>query len=344
MGGSLAKLLAKTSDLRTNPVVHQLIRPARVALAKTQAACLRANALRRGGFDPDQTVLISGSARAGTTWLAQILSAGPESCLVFEPLRSAGRHKQATGDWRHVLAADEHWPVGERFFRGLLDGSLVVDNSLAYSAVADLLRCRRLTIKCVGANTYIPWLARTFPGTRLVVIIRHPCAVVSSERKHRERLTGEPITAGGWDVFSASIMDRARTVFTDKGDYLGSLHSWEEILAANWAYQNHAVLAAEDPPWINVSYERLVMEGQREVERLFAELGLEPGDGWLSAYHRSSLTTWNYSVDHQRSSAEERLSNWKKHLDPGQVSQVLGVLKELGVGGYSEEILPDQGW
>ena len=220
-------------------------------------------------------------------------------------------------------------PEAEAHVRSVLEGKTLsrVINSSRYFHPLDLLRVEAYVVKFVTATMMLPWMSDTF-GLRSVHMVRHPCAVVSSQLVH-----------GAWDEVEKSFVEHP--VLFEKHPHLGSIFdrvtTHEQILAFNWAIQNWIPLSATPKNWLTTTYERLVDQGPDEVHRLFQGLDLDVPPEARKMLRTPSATTVE---EDERSESDGRLSRWRSHLDPHQIDQILTVSHNVGVTGYSGDLRP----
>ena len=213
--------------------------------------------------------------------------------------------------------------------RSVLEGKTLsrVINSSRYFHPLDLLRVEAYVVKFVTATMMLPWMSDTF-GLRSVHMVRHPCAVVSSQLVH-----------GAWDEVEKSFVEHP--VLFEKHPHLGSIFdrvtTHEQILAFNWAIQNWIPLAVAPHDWLTTTYEHLVDQGLNEVNRLFQGLGLAVPSKARHMLQTPSATTVEGD---ERSQPDGRLSRWRSHLDAHQTDQILSVAHDVGVTGYSDDLRP----
>src|SRR4029453_2825034 len=135
-------------------------------------------------YDPARTVLLLGSPRSGTTWLMDIVCSLPGSAPIFEPLnrRQDPLLARILKDEFPRLEAAEGRPGPETFSGRVFAGGHLTRWSSAHASIPSLLRARRFVVKFVRAMRSAGWLSARFPGNRAILLLRHPCAVVSSMR------------------------------------------------------------------------------------------------------------------------------------------------------------------
>jgi len=137
---------------------------------------LRRRLLRDDGRDLP-TLLVSGTARSGTTWLAEILAGATRSRLLFEPLAP---HAMPAGVQIPVFPcprSDERQPDLEAYMRRVFEGR-IRGRWIDKQPVTRHPRGR--LVKSVRASFMLGWLARAFPDLVIVFVTRDPWSVVRS--------------------------------------------------------------------------------------------------------------------------------------------------------------------
>jgi len=246
--------------------------------------------LARG--DHTETVFLAGSGRSGTTWLSGLVNHDSGYRQVFEPF-----HPGKVEDFRG-FGSKQYLRPGDRREEFLEPARKAVTGQLrsGWTDRGGALVARRRLVKDIRANLLLGWLAENFPGMPIVLLMRHPCAVVSSR------------LALGWRDNLDEAMGQGDLV----EDHL--LPVEERIRAARdpferhlflWCIDNHVPLRQFSPGAIHLCfYENLVLDPEPELRRLFAFVGRDFDDGVLGKLGRPSLTSrWGErpSVDGWRS-------------------------------------------
>lgn len=284
------------------------------------------------GQDVSETIVVCGVPRGGTTWLAEVLARVPGTLLINEPLE---RHRALRAGFdfggRVRIPEDAEWPEVEAHLRRVLSGHYLRPGFFQrghYPVVAP----SRVLVKFCRANRLIPWFVRRYQVRPPVLLVRHPCAVVSSQLRF-----------GAWSVERAPypIPDgRFPRFFDPYREILASLSLPEERLAARWCLDHIVPLRhpLHDKAWITVAYEALVRDGPRELSRIFSRLGVSEPDGIERYLSVPSASTPRGSP---ALTSSERLRRWRD-LNRRQVSRILAVVDRFGLGHiYGEEDEPD---
>ncbi|HSM08657.1 MAG TPA: sulfotransferase [Gemmatimonadota bacterium] len=218
---------------------------------------LRRRLLRDDGRELP-TLLVAGTARSGTTWLAEILARATRSRLMFEPLAPQAVPTEVQIPLFPCPRPDELQPALEAHLRRVFDGQ-IRDPWIDKQPVTCHPRAR--LVKSVRASFMLGWLARAFPDLVIVFVTRDPWSVVRSRidvgwdpGPDLQALLAQPSLLESL----APLGDRVRAASEriEHGDAAAS-----EIIEANavlWAIANHVAHSdLEEISAIHVRYEAL---------------------------------------------------------------------------------------
>lgn len=280
-------------------------------------------------YDMSETLVVAGSPRSGTTWLAEVLSTLPRSAILFEPehMLQVPQARAAGLDWHVMKSPGEEWPAGDRYFERVLRGQVVTPWTVSHLPLSRAIAPRRWIVKFVDANLMLGWLGTRFPVRAPVLVLRHPCAVVGSQLRRGWRLDHAPRLAAFFERFPQFR------------DYVASLQDPVEWSAAHWCLHTYAPLMLAQPwPFIVTTYEQATRHPEQEFERLFRRWRLPmPGD--LVARTRRPSGTTDLGSEMRRSGDAD--AGWRKALTPAQVAMVLAVVKQFGLDFYTDDPQPD---
>jgi hypothetical protein len=277
-------------------------------------------------------VVISGSPRSGTTWLAELLSSAPRSAIIWEPLHLTANPRAAAAgfDWRTYRTPGERWPEGQRYLTDVLRGRELSRFAYSRASLVELLGATTLVVKFVRANGLLAWMSELLPGRPPIHLVRHPCAVVASQLRYPEWKDADPIGA------SPSFFAHHPGLRAAASD----LATLEERLAAMWAMDNFVLRSAHDaPPWMTVTYEQLLTNGAAELQRIAQRLELALAPGVADQLATASGTTSLEDGDRHRAPAA--VDSWQEVVSPEQVDRILTVVRRFGLELYDDQPLPD---
>lgn len=251
-------------------------------------------------------IMITGSGRSGTTWLASIFDSHPDTFYLHEPEwvlsnpimtfapgpdeiealeDDARRLYRAMRSVRGLRAVSKR-PLFLKSYRGpaarLIRNALMVSLGAAGRFVdttaipiPDLIRTGQRdrvvsVIKSVVANMRLPVLARALPDVRFVLIVRHPCGVAASlERGIREAKMAAPRV---YDAQLALPPAAKHGLDREAADQL----SPDEAAAAVWMITNeYAMETTRDQANVRIlKYEDLCADPLAVGRDLFSWVGL----------------------------------------------------------------------
>ena len=295
---------------------------------------------KHNGFSSEKNILITGTARSGTTWLAEMLSNARHTAVLYEPLHIR-RHKDLKNynmGWTTPIPPGTDDELRKQLFHDLLNGRRITPYNLRNNSLSCLVRPKRWIIKFVRANLLIHWLTEQFDIPTPIYIIRHPCAVVASQMKRR--LAHQTITPDKAKFEWLHDKPYYIRYFLKKHPEFVSLaqkiNTWEEILAFHWGVSNYSLIDYQyKKSLFLVSYEDLVEHTVPIVSKLKAHYGLQAQQGHAITTQASS-TAMDKQIDRS-----QQLGKWEEELSAKQIERILNVVKRLQIPFYSENVMPD---
>ena len=284
--------------------------------------------LDRGG-GPADAVLLAGHDRSGTTWIAEALNHRKDMRYIYEPFHPGRVSATAVFTPRRYLRPDESDPRYERAARAVLSGRV---RSLWADKYNRAHLPRRRLVKEVRSNLLLPWLCAHFPETRVVFVLRHPCAVANSERK----------LADDWHIdlgrFLRQPMLMADHLEPFRATIEGASTDWEKRVVV-WCIENHVPLAALDPGLVHFAfYEDFCIEPEAELRRLFAFLGLPFDPEALTTLARPSATS---RKDSAVIAGGDLVEAWRRSVTDEELATTMRVVERFGLDrSYSTGSMP----
>jgi len=276
--------------------------------------------LARG--DHTKTVFLAGSGRSGTTWLSGLVNHDAAYRQIFEPFHP-GKVEGFRG-----FGSKQYLRPGDRREEFLAPAREAVTGQLRsrWSDRGGALVARRRLVKDIRANLLLGWLADNFPGMPMVLLMRHPCAVVSSR------------LALGWRDNLDETMAQGDLVedhLTAVEDHIRAARDPFERHLFLWCIDNRVPLRQFRPGAIHLCfYENLVAHPEPELRRLFAFVGREYDDGVLGRLGRPSPTS--------RPNGRPSLDGWRGRVGGGQLERAVEVLDLFGLDGiYGRGTMPN---
>jgi hypothetical protein len=335
--------MADPHELRDNRLVAVTRRVPEFAKAwpkRVQSRRLTRLARRyRRGVSPSDAVLVVGTARSGSTWLFEMLASDPQFLPLFEPF-----HPRNNPRFRRF--AD---PIGQFAPPGRGTGAAAADDLARL--VSEVCAGRELTtwstrrmprsrlqtaprtlVKDVSVTRGLWWMVRAVP-VPVVLLVRHPCAVVESMLR----------TGWAWQDWTRDDVEAALTitlcdVFDRELPAARLPGDRPRLLAAWWAVSTLAALAAlagRQGGWV-VAFEDLVVDPPAEMHAFSGPLGFD--DLLIDAARPSFMTSRSSPL---RGGASP-LDSWRERLSPHDTAAVLETAHSFGATFYTEAIHPDR--
>ena len=280
--------------------------------------------------DCSRTVMVSGVARSGTTWLGKFIASQGSNRLMFEPVNPWPVKPLHSANYiQYKRPTDEDAELADfcgRLFSGAIRLSWIdrhIDHLLPEGRV----------VKAVRANLMLAWLLQDFPHVRQVLLIHHPCAVVSSWLQL------------GWTAERdfAALLEQPKLVddfLVDKWDLIKRVNTVEERIAIVWCVNQLVPLRqARSNDLHVVFYERLITQPEIEVPRLFQAIGRNPEDS-IYGYLGQPSTTSQHNI--AVVTGQDRLTHWQHKLSASQTDRIMAIVADFKLDFlYGHAVLPN---
>jgi hypothetical protein len=303
-------------------VIKQLKHTISGAIANYKSKQLIKQFYLKNKLNPTNNIVITGSPRSGTTWLAEILTKSEGGFMLFEPLSLTGvkRVNDIGFDWRQHIPEDEIWTEAAAYFEDVYKGKYLTPWMLSHSDKQTLLNTEFFILKFVRANLLLPWLIKTIhPQKMPIFIVRNPISVVSSQMN-----LGWKSAPKKFDITTAKYAAEFHKPYLE---ILNKINSTEEYLTAKWCLENGYLLKHEQNNmlWITCVYENFKNNPEKELPKLFKRLELPFNDSILQQIEKPS-----------RSSYKEE-NNSETTLTPIQKDKCFEIIKQFGLEDFVKE-------
>jgi len=291
---------------------------------------------------PGDAVLLTGSPRSGTTWLYELFSSLLNTSFgIWEPLNPNKYHvlKHFEEPLRPYLKPGTMSERDRMFFSNLLKGKFHQASTMEKFDLRKFFHEQKhnqpLIIKSVRGTRILPWLADYFHLRYGFLLLRHPCAVISSQLEH-----------GSWDYIKPSNNLKHPKIVRELLDDLPQVKELlnrrmtpEEKLAVTWGFDYYIPLKYWNKNnYYILIYEDLVDHNPEAIKAMLKVLGISSAPQKLSKLlTRKSSTTKEGDTMTQNDS----LSKWKTNLSGEQVDRILTVVRHFGLDFYNESVHPD---
>jgi hypothetical protein len=276
------------------------------------------------------SIILAGSGRSGTTWIAEIINYDNQYRFVFEPIRSevipslrhfADKQYVRPGDPAPLFAG----PVDE-ILRGRVRNPHVDKHNMR-------LFSRKALFKEIRGHLLLRWLHERYPMIPIVFLLRHPCAVAKSKQRI------------GWGTEGIELFLEQEELVSD---YLGDLlpeirrtSSEFERYVWIWCIENYVALDQfRDGGMHVVFYEDFCERPAEAARELFAYLNKPFDRRARKVLQRPSATTRAADAETLRA----QFGNWGPGLTTSEKAAYLRILSLFGLDAiYGEGSRPAPG-
>jgi hypothetical protein len=279
--------------------------------------------------DTGKSIMVAGAGRSGTTWVAELISSQAPARILFEPFHCGLVSDYSTFNYFQYMRpedeSDELYAYCQRVFSGAIRHPWI-------DRAVDTLNPQIRVVKDIRANLFLKWIKRRFPDVPLLFVIRHPCAVVQSRMQLGWATDGD---IGPFLSQPALVEDH----LSDKLDVIKGALTPEEKHAVIWCISNLIPLRQFSSGELTVHfYERLCVEPEVEVRRIFEAIGRAFQPSILGMVGRPSSTTKPSSAVMR---GGDRVTGWRDRLAPQQVEDILAIVRAFGLDYlYSDGSMP----
>lgn len=284
---------------------------------------------RKLNFDPNEVIILSSDPRGGSTWFAQLINAIPQSAVVNEPL-NLGQSPMAVKlkfSWRQYIPPGAQWPEAKIMFDKIFSGKYLNNGTTNYSTINDFKHAKQIIIKFCRAHSLLYWLINQYDFKKKPVhMFRHPLAVVASQLQHPQWKRDKMIE---FSFLNAPFSE----YYNNEKDYLLSLETQEEGMAATWCLSNMPLLKNPSPSIHFIKYEEMLIRPEEVLTNIFSQWNMPVPEETFNLIRKKSKSTLDGS---NVEVPEKQLLAWKNKFTDVQLRKLKAVLDHYGVGAYYE--------
>ncbi len=282
-------------------------------------------------------IVIAGSGRSGTTWVAETLSSKPNITLIHEPLKNTNsRRIQKIGftGWGQHIPENENWNEAKKFFDDLLSGGELNPNYFLGIPLKNIADTERWLVKFVRAPFMLNWLTVNYDLIPPVYIIRNPYAVISSQLRHGN--FGKKGEFNATKQSSIPEFEHYNEFYQEHFALTPEVRNDTESVALHWCIQNKYVLTHPNAHknWKIKYYEDLVMNPLEEFADLETHFDLNSEIALGDIKIESSSTVSKVDFD----DPILQLTKWQKHLPIEDIKSISRIMKLTDFEIYSPDV------
>lgn len=274
--------------------------------------------------------LVAGGGRSGTTWVMEMINAGRDHRVVFEPF-APHRVRFLPGlDRQQYVRPEDDDPTTAALFDRVIDGRY---RSWWTDQHNRTFLCRRRLIKAIRANLCLGYIRRRYPRMPIVLLVRHPCAAASSMLRL------------GYGRYPMSVFLDQPTLVEDHLDpYIDLIRSTEDefdVRVLRWCVQHKVLFSQLAEGDVHLMfYEELCEDPHGSFEALFTYLGRSYGRTAKKAVHKPSRLSGDHSAILGGSPSVDA---WRKSVSAEQLERATRLLDAFGLSDiYGEATSPDR--
>ncbi len=290
----------------------------RVAISERFARILSSRFYIQTNHDLTRAILVAGTARSGTTWLAQMLAKLLHYRLIFEPY-SNDRVTEYGFNFRQYLRPDDPEPDFRSFTQRLFTGYV---RNVKIDLYNSSFFPRGRIVKDIRASLFLKWISKNFSDVPIVYILRHPCAVAHSW----SRL--------GWGERDIASLLHQEPLFKDHLEsYMITLREVKTNLARSafvWCLDQIVPLRTMDfDDWLVSTYEDLWLNPKLEVKRMMKYFRIPCDESQIENQARIPAAT--VRRDSAILTSRNPIDAWKTELSDHQIEEIMRVVRRFSL-------------
>jgi hypothetical protein len=279
--------------------------------------------------DPSRSILVAGTGRSGTTWLADIINSQIPCRIMFEPFHRRQVEEFNQFNYFQYMRPTDSNDALLSYCHKVFTGD--IKHKWIDAQINHIFPKYRL-IKDVRVNLFLKWIHNNFPSIPLLFIVRHPCAVVQSRIEWNWEADPdiEPFL---------NQNELINDYLYDKIDTIKKAKTIEEKHAIIWCISNIVPIKQFQPDRINaIFYENMCIQPDIEVPKIFHMIQQGYEKSVFKSIKELSSTTRRGSA---LVAGGDVLTWWKKRLSSRQIRNILHVVEQFELGYlYDDSCIP----
>ena len=265
----------------------------------------------------NNTIIIAGVGRSGTTLLAETINYDNKFRLMFEPFNKYKVKALSEMNYRlYIPHLNNNIKLKEKYYK-ILSGDI---RNKWVDQYNKKYFCVNRIIKEIRINQNLKWIKINFPEIPIVYIIRHPCAVTLSKLRLN------------WDDHLFEYISQVELVNDHLKPYIHIINSaktaYEKHLIM-WCIENSIVLNSFKKEEIFIIfYEYLITDPVKSIKKLYKHLNLNFNNKIIDTLSKPSLQANPQSAI---SRAKNIINDWTNYVDDKQKQYTKNILNEYNL-------------
>jgi len=288
-----------------------------------------------------KNICLFSTRRGGSTFLMELIAANKGIRFCDQPFSiksslSGQISHLPIFDRSQVISLDEDDEAMVRaYLEKIFSGTLNVQAPWRFWRRDFDFLANRMVLKIVDAKGIIDWVDRNFP-VHIVYSTRHPIPTVLSIMRNRWELTASAYLRDRH--FVSNYLDPDQHAYAQNLLANGTLFQ-KHIL--NWCLENLVPLRliGERPHWLYLSYEELMLDPAKAIERLSEHLHLADIERMREKISMPSKSTRSHSTADASAAIKDGdrrtiLGRWRRELSRKEERSAFDILDRLNVSVY----------
>ena len=280
---------------------------------------------------PEKVIAITGLPRSGTSWTAKVLALSDRVSYYFEPELVLG------SEFRYIYIEPDkkNAPLYENINQ-TIRGRITDEYTICEHGLKEILTRSfrdRVLIKWVRLSLSLDWIASSFPGVKLIQIIRHPVPLFLSW----DRKNWDPSYALNQLLDQETLMAGPLKKYKDIMEGAGSY--WEKA-AAFWCAVTYMKLLCHRKDWLFIEHEWLCLDPVPRFKWLADKIGFPWNDRMEEFLSPQRRIESGPGYGKSRDSGKE-VHKWEKKIRANELREIQWVMDQFGLPFY-KNLDPEQ--
>ncbi len=263
-----------------------------------------------------KSLIIAGSGRSGTTWMMELLNFKNQYRVMFEPFHND--KVPIFKNWRYRQYLPQHnkemkfIQTADNILRGKIRNDWV-DHFNTKTIVTKRI------IKDIRMNLILKWMFSRFPGIKIILMLRHPCAVAYSKLKLN------------WDSHLEEYLNQTELMRDFLSPFeshlIGETDEFNKHIFM-WCIENFIPLKQFNNEEIHIIfYEDMCINLSFELKKVYRFLG----EDIYQTEKIKSVPSALVREDSAINTNADLLSNWQNFLSAEKVDNAINIVNLFGL-------------
>lgn len=268
----------------------------------------------------NNTILIAGTGRSGTTWLSEILNYNNEYRDIFEPFIALYTKKCSNFVYKQYIHPNTQNSSFYKCTHEILSGNVC---NRWVNRFNKKFICQKRIVKEIRANLFLKWIKINFPNVPILFIIRNPCAVAFSRLKQ------------GW-ITNLNIFLEQNNLVSDylepfKKDIMTCNDKFEKQIYL-WCIENYVPLSQfQEDEFLKIRYEDICNNASKVLKTVFAYLNISNDKNIYKKIYKPSNVEFN---NDKKINFNYQVNKWKETISKKQMIQAEKIVKSFDLEEY----------